>query len=494
MFGGPENFDALYSAEKELGRGTFGVAYVCRPKDGSPKCAVKVIKKSMLTTESERADVAREVDLMKTLNGRNPHVVTLHGAFEDHESVQLVLELCSGGELFDRIIEKKSYSEKDAASVVRQMLEVVAVCHLNGIIHRDLKPENFLFDSEGDSASLKVTDFGLSTFFKAGQRFTDVVGSAYYIAPEVLQRGYGPECDVWSVGIIMYIVLCGKPPFYGRTESAVFNSIMKSRAQLDQNFKKEPWTKMSAGSKKLIKQMLNPDPRGRITAAQALASPWISIDGVAPSIPLDISVVSAMKEFTGYSKLKQLALRHMANALDEDELRELRSQFAMMDVDGDGVLTLDEMITALRKMEQGEGRTPISEEEIREIVESLDYDGDGQIDYMEFVTAAMHIGQKQRGDKDKWKGQVQRAFSSIDKDGNGMITAEELNAELSALGETKESIAELIKEHDTDGDGMISFEEFSNILRARAASRTRSRAASGKFDSKSSRGSKGSRR
>ena len=434
----------------------------------------------MLQTEAEREDVAREIRLMEVMKGKSDHVVTLHQAFESPENVSLVLELCSGGELFDRIITKKNYSEYDAAAIVRQMLQVVAQCHLNGIIHRDLKPENFLFGDETDKAPLKVTDFGLSTFYRPGQRFTDVVGSAYYIAPEVLQRGYGPECDVWSVGVIMFIVLCGRPPFYGRTESEVFNRILQGPKRLEEAFKKDPWPKISKPAKKLIRRMLNPDPRARITASQALADPWVRIDGVAPQIPLDVSVVSAMKEFTGYNKMKQLALRHVALSYDDDEIRDLREQFALMDTDNDGSLTLDEMVQALNKMQLGEGRDPLSSKEVQDIVESLDYNNDGQIDYLEFTTAALHIGQKQRGDREGWGKKVKIAFDSIDSDGNGMIDAGELETELLALGETKASIKELIAEYDENGDGQISFQEFSNILRQRAKSRTQSRAASRK--------------
>ena len=194
--------------------------------------------------------------LVQLLKGKS-HVVSLDGAYEDKSSIKMVLELCAGGELFDRIISKKHYSEKDAAAIVRQMLEVVGACHMNGIIHRDLKPENFLFLSGEDDSELKVTDFGLSTFYRSGQRFTEVIGSAYYIAPEVLQRGYGPQCDVWSIGVIMYITLCGRPPFFGRTESAVFGNIMKAKTRLDENFKRDPWPKISPEAKDLITKMLN---------------------------------------------------------------------------------------------------------------------------------------------------------------------------------------------------------------------------------------------
>merc|ERR1712188_3114 len=482
MFGYPTNFDDHYDTGKELGRGTFGTTYLCSKKnptasDKEHTYAVKVILKSSLQGDGDIEDVKREVKIMQVLRGKS-HVVGLEGAYEDKKSVKLVLELCAGGELFERIISKKHYSEKDASAIVRQMLEVVGACHVNGIIHRDLKPENFLFSKEDENSELKVTDFGLSTFYRHGQRFTEVVGSAYYIAPEVLQRGYGPPCDIWSIGVIMYITLCGRPPFFGRTESAVFNNIMKAKARLEENFKRDPWPKITKEAKDLIKKMLNMDPQARITAAQALAHDWIRKDGVAPYVPLDVNVVQSLKDFTGYSKLKQLALRHVAMTYSDEEIRDIRDQFSMMDKDGTGTLSLDEMIKALQDMQLGEDgakRGAIGEEEIKEIVKAMDYDGDGEIDYMEFVTAALHITQQQRGDRDAWQNRVRSAFDKIDSDGNGFIDAKELEEELKASGETPEAIKELIKEHDTDGDGFIAFNEFSAILRNRASSKARSR-------------------
>ena len=161
-------------------------------------------------------DTKREVAILKRLAGHE-NIVKLHGAYEDDKHVHIVMELCSGGELFDKIIAKGHYAERDAAALVRQMLKVVAECHLNGVIHRDLKPENFLFIDD-NSSMIKAIDFGLSEFFSPGTKFTDVVGSAYYVAPEVLKRKYGPLADVWSVGVIMYILLSGQPPFNGQSD------------------------------------------------------------------------------------------------------------------------------------------------------------------------------------------------------------------------------------------------------------------------------------
>merc|ERR1711920_129504 len=214
------------------------------------------------------------------------------------------MELCEGGELFDRIIARGQCSEKEASSLVRQILKVVAQCHLKGIIHRDLKPENFLFKHKSnkvEESDLKATDFGLSDFFSEGQVFNEVVGSAYYVAPEVLRRRYGPSADVWSVGVIVYILLSGQPPFWGQTETAIFNEILKGRV----NFSNPPWPRISPSAKNLISRMLTMDARARITAAQALAHPWVRTDGNAPDTPLDIGVISHMKKFQAAGKLKK---------------------------------------------------------------------------------------------------------------------------------------------------------------------------------------------
>merc|ERR1711959_777976 len=246
-------------------------------------------------------------------------------------------------------------------------------------------------------------------------------------------------------------------------------------ARLEENFKRDPWPKITPEAKDLIRKMLNMDSTARITASQALAHDWIRKDGVAPDIPLDVNVVQSLKDFTGYSKIKQLALRHVAQTYSDEDIRD---QFALMDKDGTGTLSLDEMIEALQNMQLGEDgakRNAIGEEEIKEIVKAMDYDGDGEIDYMEFVTAALHITQQQRGDKDAWQSRIRTAFDKIDADGNGFIDTKELEAELKASGETPEAIKELIKEHDTDGDGFIDFNEFSAILRNRASSKARSR-------------------
>lgn len=189
------------------------MTYECQDKENGEKVACKKISKSRLRTEIDIEDVRREVEIMRHLP-IHPNIVRYKDVFEDKDAIYLVMELCQGGELFDRIVAKGHYTERAAALVTKTIVEVVQVCHKHGVIHRDLKPENFLYANRGENASLKAIDFGLSIFFEPEQRFKEIVGSPYYMAPEVLRRNYGAEVDVWSAGVILYILLCGVPPFW----------------------------------------------------------------------------------------------------------------------------------------------------------------------------------------------------------------------------------------------------------------------------------------
>ncbi|KAF5804112.1 putative protein kinase CAMK-CDPK family [Helianthus annuus] len=214
-----------YTLGKELGRGQFGVTYLCTENSTAHSYACKSILKRKLSSSNDKEDVKREIQLMQHLSGQ-PNIVEFKGAYEDRQSVHLVMELCAGGELFDRIIAQGHYTEKAAAAICRQIVNVVHVCHFMGVMHRDLKPENFLLSTKDENAMLKATDFGLSVFIEEGKVHRDIVGSAYYVAPEVLRRSYGKEIDIWSAGVMLYILLTGVPPFYAETEKGIFDAIL----------------------------------------------------------------------------------------------------------------------------------------------------------------------------------------------------------------------------------------------------------------------------
>lgn len=232
-----------YNLGSKLGHGQFGTTFVCIEKGTGEEYACKSIPKRKLESEEDVEDVRREIEIMKHLLGQ-PNVISIKGAYEDSVAVHMVMELCRGGELFDRIVERGHYSERKAAHLAKVILGVVQTCHSLGVMHRDLKPENFLFVNDHEDSPLKAIDFGLSMFLKPGmflyrrrfvlfsfalidvilryvyllfkgENFTDVVGSPYYIAPEVLNKNYGPEADIWSAGVMIYVLLSGSAPFWG---------------------------------------------------------------------------------------------------------------------------------------------------------------------------------------------------------------------------------------------------------------------------------------
>ncbi|XP_062116410.1 calcium-dependent protein kinase 10-like [Humulus lupulus] len=454
-----------YVLGRELGRGEFGITYLCTDRETKEALACKSISKRKLRTAVDIEDVRREVSIMSTLP-EHPNIVKLKATYEDHENVHLVMELCEGGELFDRIVARGHYSERAAATVAKTIAEVVRMCHANGVMHRDLKPENFLFANKKEHSPLKAIDFGLSVFFKPGERFSEIVGSPYYMAPEVLKRNYGPEVDIWSAGVVLYILLCGVPPFWAETEQGVALAIL--RGVID--FKREPWPQISESAKSLVRQMLEPDPRKRLTAQQVLEHSWIQNAKRTSNVPLGDIVRTRLKQFSVMNRFKKKALRVIAEHLSVEEVEVIKDMFALMDSDKDGKVTFEELKTGLRKV-----GSQLGEPEIKMLMEVADVDGNGVLDYGEFVAVTIHL-QKMENDE-----HFKRAFMFFDKDGSGYIELNELREALAdELGETDSMVlTEIMREVDTDKDGRISYEEFVAMMKTgtdwRKASRQYSR-------------------
>ncbi|KAJ6908571.1 hypothetical protein NC651_018847 [Populus alba x Populus x berolinensis] len=333
-----------YTFGKELGRGEFGITYQCFDIKTGEKYACKTISKSKLKSEIDVEDVRREVEIMRHLP-KHPNIVSFREAYEDTDAVHLVMELCEGGELFDRIVSKGHYSERAAAMVTKTILEIVKVCHDHGVIHRDLKPENFLFADASESSQLKAIDFGLSIFFEPGQRFREIVGSPYYMAPEILRRNYGPEVDVWSTGVILYILLCGVPPFWAETEEGIAHAIV--RGEID--FTRDPWPKVSEEGKDIVKKMLDQNPYNRLTVEEVLENPWIQNARDVPNISLGENVRTKIKQFSLMNRFKKKALRVVADSLPDEQVDKIKQMFHMMDTDHNGDLSFQELKDGLNK-------------------------------------------------------------------------------------------------------------------------------------------------
>jgi len=262
-----------YEMKEELGKGAFSVVHLAISKKDGSRVAVKVINKEAQKAEQDAKRLQTEVEILKKV--RHDNIVCLKDLFETSKNLYLVMELVTGGELFDKIVEKGQYSEREASIIVKQMLSAVDYLHDNGIAHRDLKPENLLLKG-GDSTHVMLSDFGLSKIVGVDSLMETACGTPYYVAPEVLQAaGYDKEVDLWSVGVITYLLLCGFPPFYGESLPEVFEQIMK--AEFD--FPDPYWTEVSGDAKDFIQKLLVIDPKKRLTTKQALAHPWVAAGG-----------------------------------------------------------------------------------------------------------------------------------------------------------------------------------------------------------------------
>ncbi|KAG2601689.1 hypothetical protein PVAP13_5KG605500 [Panicum virgatum] len=428
--------DDKYVLDRELGRGEFGVTYLCMDRDTKELLACKSISKRKLRTAVDVEDVRREVAIMRHLP-KSPSIVSLREACEDEGAVHLVMELCEGGELFDRIVARGHYTERAAANVTRTIVEVVQLCHRHGVIHRDLKPENFLFANKKENSPLKAIDFGLSIFFKPGEKFSEIVGSPYYMAPEVLKRNYGPEIDIWSAGVILYILLCGVPPFWAETEQGVAQAIL--RGNID--FKREPWPNVSDNAKDLVRHMLEPDPKLRLTAKQVLEHPWLQNAKKAPNVPLGDIVKSRLKQFSRMNRFKRRALRVIADHLSAEEVEDIKEMFKTMDTDNDGIVSYEELKTGIAKL-----GSHLAELEVQMLIEAVDTNGRGALDYGEFLAVSLHL-QRMANDE-----HLRRAFLFFDKDGNGFIEPEELREALvdDGASDSMEVVNDILHEVDTD--------------------------------------------
>lgn len=449
-FGYPKNFGAKYELGKEVGRGHFGHTCLAKGKKGELKgqsVAVKIISKAKMTSAIAIEDVRREVKILKALSGHK-HMLKFYDAFEDANNVYLVMELCEGGELLDRILQRGGrYTEEDAKGIVVQILSAVAFCHLQGVVHRDLKPENFLFATKDEDAPLKVIDFGLSDFVRPDQRLNDVVGSAYYVAPEVLHRSYNVEADMWSIGVITYILLCGSRPFWARTESGIFRSVLRA----DPNFDDTPWPTISEEGKDFVKRLLNKDHRKRMTAAQALAHPWLREKNCP--IPLDILIYKLVKSYIRATPFKRAAFKALSKALTENELFYLNAQFILLEAKG-GSISLENFKVALMK----NATDGMKEARVADILNMMEPLSAKKMDFEEFFAAAISVYQLEA--LEDWDRIAATAFEYFEQEGTRVISPEELAREMNLVP----AAYALVKDWIRSSDGKLNFIGYTKFL------------------------------
>eukprot|EP00939_MAST-03C_sp_MAST-3C-sp1_P000179 g179.t1 len=454
-----ENIWSKYNrTNSKLGSGMSGSVFVIKDKRTGKEYACKSVFRSRLNKEIEQ-DLRTELKLLRQLD--SPHIVKLYETWEDKKHLHIVLEKLDGGELYTNLIEREHYTEKHANELFVQMLRAIYHCHCHGIAHRDLKLENFLFEDEDDDSYLKLIDFGLSKKYLCSDRairsMKSVVGTAYYIAPEVLEmrqygkkKGYDRECDLWGLGVILYMMLCGRPPFDSDTgnDEDIFDRVMKGKFSM----KGEDWKDVSDECKDLVRKLLTKDPKKRITASQAIKHPWVAAKAEITFSPRKLNTkawIGNVQKFTGFGKLKQAAIEMFAFSMSVSEIRGLRKTFEEIDTSGRGVIDVDEFIKATS--------SKMAEEQARKVFGTLDSNGKGLVTFTEFISAA--LSEKYLQDEDA----ITEVFNKFDSNHNGTIAVQDLEAHFGHLYSAKD-MENMIGEADLNHSGKITLEEFKNAI------------------------------
>jgi len=428
----------------QVGKGAFGEVRKALHLESGEFRAVKIVYKHECSPE-EQKKILKEVDILKQLD--HPNIIKIYEFFEDSKFMYIVMELAQGGELFDKIQNVHHFSEKKAAEIFLQILSGVNYLHKHNIVHRDLKPENILFDGE----ILKIVDFGTSRNFDSKKKMKNCHGTPYYIAPEVLNECYNEKCDVWSVGVILYILLSGVPPFNGANDDEILDSVMKGKYTFDI----PEFRSLSSYAKQLIRKMLTYNPKERISIEDALGDEWFKIVLKKEEKILNINVLNNIRTFNTKNKMQQsiyfFLVNHMAS---KEERRELINSFKALDTNGDGVLSKDELLEGFKKID-----TNLTEADIEALMDRIDNNKSKAIDYTEFVAAA--INRKNLLSEEK----MQTCFNMFDKDKSGKISLNELKSMLQGSTVVEDAVWEdLIRQADQNGDGEIEYEEFRDLL------------------------------
>jgi calcium-dependent protein kinase len=434
-----------YEFIEEIGSGAYAKVIEAVHKVSGASRAIKIVKKTAISDES-RIHFINEFEILRRTD--HPNIVTLYEYYEDDLNFYLVQELCAGGELLDVILGQPVFSEARVARYMKQILSAVLHCHSIGIVHRDLKPENLMLENKDPDSLLKVIDFGISSL-KSSKTQSQQVGTMHYTAPEVFRNKYDDKCDVWSCGVILYILLCGKMPFGGLTEEAVKQSIVTGKFKMSG----PEWGGISEEAKALVRQMLQVDPARRPTAEQCFRDHWTqrAQDLLRPEAFQ--TALDNMRNFRAGSRLKRAVLSFIVTQLvTQEERQELNRVFMSLNTAGDGRINTEELRVGCQRV-FGISLPPT---EIQQILKAVDTDNNGYIDYSEFIMATMNreiLLSKER---------LRSAFVSFDLDGSGRISQAELRGILELSND--QALQELMSEVDVNEDGEIDFKKFKEMM------------------------------
>jgi len=446
-----------------IGKGGFGRVYKVHHKLSNQYRAMKIIQCKSIS-DNHSSTINKEINILKNLD--HPNIIKVYEFYQSEKYVYIINELCTGGELFDKIVDVKFFSENVASNIMRQLLSAVAYCHENGVIHRDLKPENILIENSEEKDKeffhIKVIDFGTCEILKK-KKLTEQIGTSFYIAPEVIKNSYNEKCDLWSCGVILYILLCGSPPFYGKNEKEIFKKIIEGNF----TFRHKIWNKISSEAKNLVLKLLQVNPDKRLSAKEALEDIWFkkninvnSLENNKKSSNYRLFLKN-ITEFCAEQKLQQATLAFLVhNFAPKEELNELKKIFFAFDKNGDGKISKEEFVTGLSNNNDNLNSLLKDDDNIQGLLKNIDQDNNGYIGFEEFLIASINK------EKILTEKNLKMAFNVFDRDKSGGISQNELKF---ILGEYNVNAKEhlwkkMIQQIDLNQDGQISYEEFHKMM------------------------------
>ena len=444
-----EPISKYYLIISDLGHGSYGQVKKVRHRQLNEIRAMKITNKKSESSKSE-------IEILRKIS--HPNITNVYEIYEDSKKYYIMMELLQGGELFEAITSAGSFTEYSAAKIMRQLLAAVNYLHNNNIVHRDLKPENIMLTSEPKEGNyeIKLIDFGAARQFIPGKKIKKFIGTSYYIAPEVLKENYDEKCDVWSCGVILYILLCGYPPFNGNTNIDIYHNIQTQNP----SFSGDEWEDITHEAIILIKNMLNKNPNKRYSIDECLKHKWFSLlDDNEKNLgskshfkQIQYVAISHMAKFVQENRFKKAVLQFISNQFDiQKEEGELREIFKSLDTSGKGQLDQQIFIEKLIEL-YGENDGKVLGESI---FANLDLDGSGKISYDEFLSAMINSKKVVTDER------LEKAFKIFDKDNSGKLSVDEI---ISVFGGNKESWKKVISEIDLNKDGEVDFNEFKLMM------------------------------
>ena len=459
-------FDAEHDYKKLqiLGEGSYSIVYEAQNRITDILRAMKIVKKNQNNNSPEiEKEIFNEINILRTLD--HPNIVKIFEFYSNQETYNIIMEYCKGGKLYTELRNYGPFNEEYTAYVMHQIFSAINYCHKMNIIHRDLKPENILIVSKNKNnnyPNIKIGDFGMSKMVEKQTLQNKFVGSIYYVAPEVINKKYNEKCDIWSCGVIMYILLCKKPPFGGEYEDEIIANIKKGQYDI----KSPPFDKLSPNCLDLLKKLLTIDINKRINAQEALNHPWFKEQKSKELFNLILNegvvqkLLDNLKKYKRISIIQETALAYLVHNFPQmKDVINACKLFNQIDINQDGKINEQELYEGLKTRIKSE----TLEKDVKDIFKKLDMDDSGYIEYEEFVRASVS--------KEKFMGEnvLKFAFRFFDKDNSGKIDFEEIEKVFrNSVTDKKridESLNKIIFEIDQNRDGKLSFNEFSMVMK-----------------------------